>query len=398
MSRRTPALLGLGTVLAAATACSSSGGAGGAGGSATGRLSIAAGDRACAVSTGSVPAGRHTFAVQNTGSDVTEVYVYAAGERVVGEAENIGPGTGRDLTVDLTAGSYQVTCKPGMTGSGIRSPLTVTVTGSVGTAAPAVVPAGPPGPMGAAAVAAYRSYVGTEARALVDTTAPFVAAVKAGDAANARALYPASRVHYERIEPLAESFGDLDPLIDERADDVRAGQQFRGFHALEKALFADKDISSSGPAAAALLANCGLLQDRLAAITITPLTMANGAKSLLDEVAASKVTGEEERYSRIDLTDFAANVEGARTAYVDLRPLVEAHDPALARTVDQRFSALGALLAQQRVAAGARGAVPGTAYVSYDALPSARVKSLATAVDAVGESLGRVGATVTGSS
>jgi iron uptake system component EfeO len=396
VSRRTPALLGLGTVLAAATACSSAGGAGGAGGSAAGRLSIAAGDTACAVSTGSLPAGRHTFAVQNTGSDVTEVYVYAAGERVVGEAENIGPGTGRDLTVDLPAGSYQVTCKPGMTGSGIRSPLTVT--DSVATAAPAVVPAGPPGPMGAAAVAAYRSYVGTEARALVDTTAPFVAAVKAGDAANARALYPASRVHYERIEPLAESFGDLDPLIDERADDVRAGQQFRGFHALEKALFADKDISSSGPAADALLANCRLLQDRLAAITITPLTMANGAKSLLDEVAASKVTGEEERYSRIDLTDFAANVEGARTVYVDLRPLVEAHDPALARTVDQRFSALEALLAQQRVAAGGRGSVPGTAYVSYDALASARVKSLATAVDAVGESLGRVGATVTGSS
>ena len=48
--------------------------------------------------------------------------------------------------------------------------------------------------------------------------------------------------------------------------------------------------------------------------------MANGAKSLLDEVAKSKVTGEEERYSHIDLVDFAANVDGSKYAYTELRP------------------------------------------------------------------------------
>ena len=67
-------------------------------------------------------AGTSTFAVKNDGDDVTEVYVYADGDEVKGEVENIGPGTSRDLDVDLTAGEYEVACKPGMKGDGIRTP------------------------------------------------------------------------------------------------------------------------------------------------------------------------------------------------------------------------------------------------------------------------------------
>jgi iron uptake system component EfeO len=40
--------------------------------------------------------------------------------------ENIGPGTMRDLSVDLGAGTYEVACKPGQTGDGIRQKITVT--------------------------------------------------------------------------------------------------------------------------------------------------------------------------------------------------------------------------------------------------------------------------------
>jgi iron uptake system component EfeO len=99
-------------------------------------VAVASGDDSCEVERTDLAAGPITFAVTNEGSSTTEVYVYgeADGEytRVVSEVENIGPGTSRDLEVDLSAGTYEVACKPGQTGDGIRTPITVTGEGSDG--------------------------------------------------------------------------------------------------------------------------------------------------------------------------------------------------------------------------------------------------------------------------
>ena len=46
---------------------------------------------------------------------------------------------------------------------------------------------------------------------------------EAGDDDAARALYPDARVHWERIETVAESFGDLDPRMDAREADLEDG-------------------------------------------------------------------------------------------------------------------------------------------------------------------------------
>jgi iron uptake system component EfeO len=370
------------TAVLIATALLAAGCAGKASGSASGAVKVTASDKTCTVSASTVKAGRQTFAVTNKGGDITEAYVYASGDRVMGEVENIGPGLERDLTVDLVPGSYQVACKPGMVGNGIRQNLTVT-----GTA----VKAAPMGQQLQTAVSSYRTYVETEVAALVSSTAPFVAAVKAGDVAKAETLYAAPRTHYERIEPIAESFGDLDPLIDERIDDVTAGQQFVGFHRIEQDLWQKKDISKDGAVADQLLANVKKLQGLIPTVSITPLTMANGAKSLLDEVAKSKVTGEEERYSHLDLTDFAANVDGSRYAYTELRPAIATSDKALATTLDSRFSSIQAALAQH--AAPAADAIrTGAPYALYTTLSAAQVKALAVQVDALSEPLGQLAA------
>jgi uncharacterized cupredoxin-like copper-binding protein len=79
--------------------------------------------------------GSTTFAVTNKGRDVTEVYVYGEGDKVIGEVENIGPGTSRDFTVDLGAGTYEVACKPGQKGDGIRTEITVSGTATTEAAA-----------------------------------------------------------------------------------------------------------------------------------------------------------------------------------------------------------------------------------------------------------------------
>jgi iron uptake system component EfeO len=93
--------------------------------SSSGGPTVTSTDSACDVSSTELRAGTHTFAVTNQGKDVTEVYVYGDGDKVIGEVENIGPGLTRDLKVKLAAGSYSVACKPGQKGDGIRTPITV---------------------------------------------------------------------------------------------------------------------------------------------------------------------------------------------------------------------------------------------------------------------------------
>ncbi|WP_026240182.1 iron uptake system protein EfeO [Parafrankia discariae] len=372
-----------------AAACSSdnstdsgSSGAGGGGGP----IAVNAGDKNCEVASVELPAGRHTFEVTNSASQVTEVYVYADGDRIMGEVENIGPSTKRNLIVDLPAGKYQVACKPGMVGDGIRTALTVT-----GEAPPAQTL----DQNLRTAVTSYKTYVASETQALVDTTATFVAAIDSGDVAKAKEAYPNVRLHYERIEPIAESFGDLDPLIDMRIDDATPETPFVGFHAIEQKLFEGNTLDGTQPLATALTTNVGKLNELVKTVELTPLVMANGAKSLLDEVAASKVTGEEERYSRIDLVDFAGNVDGAKYVYSALRPALQEKDPELVSTLDKRFPALVSLLDKHLAKPGDDGYIAGSPYISYDSLTEDEVKALAVEVDAISEPIGQIAGVVT---
>ncbi len=88
-------------------------------------VEVQASDDACVVAKTELAAGKTTLRIANEGAKVTEVYVYAEGDRVVTERENIGPGTRADMTVDLAAGTYEVACKPGQTGDGIRTTISV---------------------------------------------------------------------------------------------------------------------------------------------------------------------------------------------------------------------------------------------------------------------------------
>jgi iron uptake system component EfeO len=117
-----PLVLGL-------TACGGSSGDSD-GGSGGGDVKVSAGDTTCDVATTEFTAGKITFDVNNDGKDVTEVYVYGKGgdgdfDKVVGEVENIAPGTSRDFSVSVSGGEYEVACKPGQKGDGIRTKITV---------------------------------------------------------------------------------------------------------------------------------------------------------------------------------------------------------------------------------------------------------------------------------
>ncbi|MEU8683091.1 iron uptake system protein EfeO [Streptomyces sp. NPDC048611] len=344
-----------------------------------GTVEVTATDSSCELSAKEFPAGHVRFAVQNKGSKVTEVYVYAPGDRIVTERENIGPGTRTEITAEIKAGTYEIACKPGMKGDGIRQKVTASGKGASAKRDPKLD----------AAVAAYRKYVQEQADQTLPAAQKFADAVKDGDVEAAKKTYALSRVGWERTEPVAESFGDIDPKVDVRADGLEKGQKWTGWHKLEKALWEEKKISGDDKKLAGqLITDLKDWQKRVGKAEITPTSMANGAKELLDEVATGKVTGEEERYSHTDLLDFHANVEGAEKAYELLKPVVGKNDPALAKELDKQFEVIGELLDEHRDSGTADG------FTSYDKVGKGERKKLSDGVNALAEPLSKLAAAV----
>jgi iron uptake system component EfeO len=344
-------------------------------GGATGPIAVAANDTKCDVARAQAAAGTVTFKVTNSGSKVTEFYIYAAGDRVMGEKENILPGVPVELRMELPAGSYEAACKPGMIGDGIRSKFTVT-----GSAAPLTADA-----KLADATTSYSRYVKSQTDTLLVKTEEFVTAVKAGDVAKAKALFPVARTYWERIEPVAEIFGDLDPKIDGREDVVEEGLAFTGFHRIEKDLWTTGDISKDGPIADQLLTDVKEIVAKANAEKLSPLQLANGAKELLDEMATGKITGEEDRYSHTDLWDFAANLDGSKAAIAALRPALEERAPDLVAKLDTATKNVETVLAKHR---------KGDGWKLHTELSKDELKELSDALNALAEPVSHIAAAI----
>ncbi|MFG3098353.1 iron uptake system protein EfeO [Streptomyces sp. NPDC048202] len=342
-------------------------------------IQVTAADTKCDTSAKSVPAGQVTLKIENKGSRATEVEIVFPDDRIVSEKENIGPGTKYTLTAEVKAGSYEIACRPGMKGHGVRQKLDVTGSGKTAKRNPALD----------AAVAGYRQYAQDQADETVPLAETFAKAVQAGDLDAAKRAYAPSRLGWERTEPVAESFGDIDPRVDTRADGLEDGQKWTGWHKLEKSLWQDKKIGAEDKKLAAqLVTDLKDWQRRVGKAEITPTSMANGAKELLDEVATGKVTGEEDRYSHTDLVDFKGNVEGAQKAYGLLKPVAAKNDSALTGELDKQFAALDKLLDKYRPAKDSYE------FVSYDKVGKDQRKELSDAVNALAEPLSKLAAAV----
>jgi len=315
-------------------------------------------------------AGPTTFEVTNDGADAVTEFEILDGDHILGEVENLAPGLSGRFSLTLKPGRFTLYC-PG--GKSERGPLVVTGAASATSTA------------AAAAVARYRRYIEGQTIVLTAKTRRFVQRLQAGDLEGAKAAYADARIPYERIEPVAESFGDLDPGIDARAGDVPKAK-WTGFHPIEQYLWVH---GASGPEKLRkkLLDDVLDLRHRVQAIELEPAQVANGAVELLGEVSKSKVTRGEERYSHIDLVDFEANVQGAKAAYDSVRELVEARRPALAQEIDGRFTGVDSALKPYR---------RGTGFVAYTALTKADTRALSRSIDALAEPLSQVGAIVAG--
>jgi iron uptake system component EfeO len=337
-------------------------------------LSFELTDEGCAPHDATAPAGPIVFEVENGGSaSVTELEVLE-GETILGEKENLSEGLSGSFWLTLDPGKYTLRCSGGSDEDG-----TLTVTGSATAKA---------SPGEEAAVARYRRYLERNTDDLVAKTEPFVDAVVAGKVEQAKALYPAARAPYERIEPVAESFGDLDPRIDARENDVPA-DEFGGFHRIEKALWEEGTANGMAPVAKQLLVDVEELRGKVKTVDLQAVQIANGANELLGEVSASKITGEEERYSHIDLVDFKANVEGAEAAFEAVEPLLSKKDPKLAKQIEASFEEVYASLEPYERSND-------VGFVYYTELTKADTRKLAQKIDALAELLSEVPAQIIG--
>ncbi|WP_273793431.1 iron uptake system protein EfeO [Brucella anthropi] len=230
-------------------------------------------------------------------------------------------------------------------------------------------------------IADYKVYVQENLDVLVKDTKAFTDAVKAGDLEKAKELYPSSRVSYEKIEPIAELFADLDASIDSRADDHEDGEKsedFTGFHRIEYGLFAQNSTEGLAQVADKLYVDVLELQKRVKDLTVPPEKVVGGAAALLEEVAATKISGEEDRYSHTDLWDFKANVDGAQKIVELFKPLLEKENPDLMKKVEANFETVDGILAKYK---------KGDGYESYDKLSDDDRKALAGPVTALAEDL-----------
>ncbi|WP_243074462.1 iron uptake system protein EfeO [Microbacterium sp. SS28] len=363
----------------------------------------------CDVSTAAVESGTLAFEVTNAGDDVTEFYLLAEdGLRIVGEAENIAPGASRTLTVVAQPGEYFTLCKPGMVGDGVGR-AGFSVSGET------VAVDGPDAELKQQAVDLYAAFVKDQVGQLLPAVEAFATAYESGDDAAAQAQFPQVRAYYERIEPVAEALGDLDPRIDYReVDAVAEGLDWTGFHRIEKdlwvpaadALNADgetpawQDWAPSTPAERAaygdqLIADVQELFDYVhsddfqAALDAQGIAgISNGAIALLDEVATGKIQGEEDWWSGTDLSDFAANVEGSKMAFSLVEDFAASsgdEGAALTEEITAGYADLeAALAAHGSLAAG---------FVDYAVLTEEDKRALTDLINALAEPLSQLTAT-----
>jgi iron uptake system component EfeO len=342
----------------------------------------------CVTVPNTVPAGQVTFLITNVDAvGVTEVEL-VSDQRIVGERENLAPGFDSTFSARLDGGSYEIFC-PGATTE--RTAFTVTGEAAAQDEDLTVLLD--------QATKDYAAYVDDQINFLLVPVQELAAAIKAGDLAAAQAAYIKARPFYERIEPVAESFPDLDPAIDLRIGDVEQGTTWTGFHPIEQGLWERQSTEGLSELADQLIADVQSLQAQAKQLSdatnagteggYQAFEIANGAATLLDEVLASKITGEEEAYSKIDLLDFEANVEGSLQAFATLKPALNQIDPTIVPQISTAFDALTAQLNRFKDPNSPSG------WVSYDQLTDADKKALVDALLVVQEPLSAVAQKIT---
>ena len=340
-------------------------------------INVTINDKGCDPMELTVPPTKVSFKIKNESKRGVE-WEILKGTMVVEERENIVPGFTSTLTTKLDPADYEMTC--GLL-SNPKGKLIVKVAAK-GSAEPKTADL-------QGVIKTYKGYVTGEVDQMVGKTKVLVDAVKAGKLAEAQQAYAPAHLYYERIEPIAEVFNDLDKSMDARADDYEkkeADPAFSGFHRLEYGLFSQKSTAGLDDYAERLMKDVVDLKGRIANLDITPKVLVGGAAELIEEVASKKLAGEEDRYSKTDLWDFQANVDGAQKIVGLLRPDIKSRDGALITRIESNFGKVDKNLSKYKSDGGG--------FKSYDALTPDDQRALKGPITALAEDLSKLRGTL----
>ena len=234
------------------------------------------------------------------------------------------------------------------------------------------------------AVADYKTWVVAEVDGLAADTAKFTDAVRAGDVAEAKKQFAPSRVRWERIEPIAGLVEKIDGAVDARVDDFEGvtDPEFTGWHRLEYQLWEKGSTAGTKTFADRLDKDLATLDQKMKGLEFPPAAVALGPAELIEEVSEGKITGEEDRYSHTDLSDFAANVDGSRKLFELLTPALQAKDAALTAEIAAGFAAVDKSLSTY--------ANPDGSFDLYTALKAADKTRMQAELAGLSEKLARI--------
>jgi len=340
---------------------------------------------ACEPNALTVPAGRASFRIINR-SDRAVEWEILDGVLVLEERENIAPGLSQVINAKLLPGDYAITC--GLL-SNPRGTLHVTPTAESDAQAKAkpsmVAFIGP--------LSEFRVYLSSQGNALVKAVTALQQAIDAGDLAQAQALYVPAREAYQRLAAASQRLAELDNAINARADYFEKREQdpsFSGFHRLEYSLFQQRSLDGLAPLAQRLVNDVSSLKQQLLAQSLPPEQLVSIVVRNLNSLANVRaVSGEEERYSHIDLNGFAANLDAARKVVDLMRPLLSKSAADLLPNIDTALAAFETQL---------NGLKVDGQFSRYDSVTADqrkqiadKAKALAAALDGIDPALGLSG-------
>jgi iron uptake system component EfeO len=203
-----------------------------------------------------------------------------------------------------------------------------------------------PDPLAEQAAAEYKTYAIGQIDELVGAVKVLTDAVRANNLQAAQDAYAPSRAPWERIEPLAGLVEEIDGKVDARVDDFAGvdDAEFTGWHRLEFLLFQQNTTEGGAPFADQLDKDIAALKEHFPTVEVKPVDVATGAAELIEEVSEGKITGEEDRYSKTDLWDFDANLQGSQAAIDKLKPALQKADPELLGKIETGFADINATL------------------------------------------------------
>ena len=317
------------------------------------------------------PAGPTTFEVTNDGAAAVTEFEVLETAMILGEVENVIPGLDRPFSLTLKAGNYTTYCPGGSTGDEGTLEVADAASGSAATQRRT-----------AQAAVDVPDYVKGEADAVDRGRATFAAAVRRATSPGRRQLFAGARSHYEAIEPIAESFGDLDPPST-RAKATWPTPNGAGSTA-SRSRCGSRPTEGMGPVADRSSPTSLGCSTQIDDVELEPAHIANGAVELLNEVSTSKITGEEDRYCHTDLSDFAANVAGPEGRVRRASRRCSTQERRAATEFEQRFDDVQAASTPQ-------GAGP-LRDLHDNALTPDDTRALSSVLDALAEPLSKVAA------